>query len=242
MKSIITFIAVAFLSLNVFAEVNSTQKQALIDLYHSTNGSEWNTTWDLNADVSTWYGVRIVNNAVVGLNLSMNNLNGELPESIGDLDSLVTLELFFNKIGGTIPASIGKLKNLKVLVLNGNLLEGELPETIYELNKLEQLMLTSNNLSGTLSHQISKLTNLQVLNLFDNNIEGNLPVAVLELSNLKELNLSNNSLNGSIPELGAMKNLNVIALAENNFDHDADTYTYNNHKSFDSVEPLAANE
>ena len=51
MKSIITLIAVAFLSLNAVAEVNSTQKQALIDLYNATNGSEWNTSWDFNADV-----------------------------------------------------------------------------------------------------------------------------------------------------------------------------------------------
>ena len=59
MKSILTFIAVAFLSFNAVAEVATTQKEALIDLFNATNGSEWNTTWDLNADVSDivniWY-------------------------------------------------------------------------------------------------------------------------------------------------------------------------------------------
>ena len=53
MKSIFTLFAVAFLSLSAFAEVSSNQKQALIDLYNATNGSEWNTTWNLDADVSS---------------------------------------------------------------------------------------------------------------------------------------------------------------------------------------------
>ena len=97
MKSFFTFLVVAFLSFSALAEVSSTQKQALIDLYNATNGAEWSNTWDLNADVSTWHGVKVENSNVVGLNLSMNNLNGQLPESIGNLDTLVSLELFFNK-------------------------------------------------------------------------------------------------------------------------------------------------
>ena len=241
MKSIFTLFAVAFLSLSAFAEVSSNQKQALIDLYNATNGSEWNTTWNLDADVSTWHGVRVINNNVVGLNLSMNNLNGHLPESLGDLDALVTLELFFNKIQGELPSSIGNLKNLKVLVLNGNMLDGKLPESIYNLTKLEQLMLTSNNLSGSISNDVSKLENLEVLNLFDNNLNGNLPLAVLKLENLKELNLSNNQLAGVVPvELKNMKNLKTLALAANNFDN------YNEGVAFkedtNATSTLASNE
>ena len=47
-----------------FAQISDLEKNALIDLYNTTNGAEWNTTWDLNKDVSTWHGITIVNNAV----------------------------------------------------------------------------------------------------------------------------------------------------------------------------------
>ena len=57
-----------------FASVSNSEKEALIALYNSTNGSEWNTTWDLDKSIDTWHGVVILDSKVVSLNLSFNNI------------------------------------------------------------------------------------------------------------------------------------------------------------------------
>jgi len=57
---IFNYIAVIFfVSAFTFAGVSPKEKEALLALYNSTNGKEWNSTWDLNASEDTWYGVKI---------------------------------------------------------------------------------------------------------------------------------------------------------------------------------------
>lgn len=62
--------------------VNIDDSLALVNLYKSTNGSNWhhNTNW-LKGPVSTWYGVTvdITGSRVIYLILDGNNLNGTLP-------------------------------------------------------------------------------------------------------------------------------------------------------------------
>ena len=55
------------------------ERQALIDLYNSTNGDHWkrNTNWCSNKDISKWYGVEVNSNGHVSrINLRYNNLTG----------------------------------------------------------------------------------------------------------------------------------------------------------------------
>ena len=49
-----------------FSQGSNIEKNALIELYESTQGEHWNTTWNLSQDVSAWYGIEIKNNTVVG--------------------------------------------------------------------------------------------------------------------------------------------------------------------------------
>ena len=93
-------------------QVSPKEKSALVDLYNSTNGKEWNSSWDLNAPVNTWKGVEINQGHVIGLTLFMNNLNGTLPESLGDLKHISTLNLAFNQITGVLPKDLVKLEKL----------------------------------------------------------------------------------------------------------------------------------
>ncbi len=48
------------------AQVNVQDSLALVDLYNSTNGPNWNnhTNWLTKNPVSTWYGVTIKNKRV----------------------------------------------------------------------------------------------------------------------------------------------------------------------------------
>ena len=97
MKTIFTYVTLLLFSASSFAEISSTEKNALIKLNKATKGSQWINKWDLKTPVSTWYGVEIENDKVVSIKLVNNNLNGELPKEIGDLTSLQVLNLFRNK-------------------------------------------------------------------------------------------------------------------------------------------------
>lgn len=177
----------------MFAEVPKAERDALLDLYRFTNGDSWNNKWDLNADVKNWYGVHVLNDRVVSLNLSMNNLEGELPSTLGNLTRLTNLELFFNKISGELPNQIGLLKNLEVLALNNNMLSGEIPEGVFQLTKLKRLMLTSNHFEGIVSNGIENLKEPEMLSLIDNNPSGQLPEALKTLHKLKKVNVAVNA-------------------------------------------------
>ena len=58
-----------------FSSVSKLEKEVLISFYNSTNGTEWNQTWDLSEPVENWYGVTVIDNSVVELDLSFNNLS-----------------------------------------------------------------------------------------------------------------------------------------------------------------------
>jgi hypothetical protein len=194
MKTLTTLIACCFV-LIATAQISSTEKQALIDFFNSTNGAEWNTPWDLNQPVSTWDGVEIKNNKVVGIEMGFNNLQGEIPASIGNLKYLETLKLFFNHIGGSLPVEITNLKNLITLDLTSNALSGTIPSEIGEMTQLEVLLLSSNNFTGTIPSEMGNLKNLSNLVVFDNHFFGEFPVAISQLDNLKELIVADNNFN-----------------------------------------------
>ena len=80
-----------------FANVNKCEKDILISFYEATNGSNWNQTWDLNESVNSWFGITVENSHVVEINLSFNNLSGEIPSEIVNLPNLRVLNL--HKIG-----------------------------------------------------------------------------------------------------------------------------------------------
>ena len=93
MKSLATLLLTLCLSLTTFADtVSDREKEALVKLYHATNGSQWKIKWDLSLSVSTWYGVFVENGKVVGVDLSDNNLQGELPKEFFDLEHLIAVD------------------------------------------------------------------------------------------------------------------------------------------------------
>ncbi|MCF6306821.1 MAG: Two component regulator three Y domain protein [Flavobacteriaceae bacterium] len=194
MKNIQLTIVFTFLSFSLFAQISTSEKQALQDLYTSTNGNSWNTTWDLNQPVSDWHGVTIKDDKVIIISLLFNNLEGTIPNSIGQLTNLENLELSFNKLEGTIPSEIGNLKSLKVLAFNGNNLFGSIPTTIGNLSSLNQLHLSSNQLTGTIPQSVTKLEYLEILNVFDNDLSGEIPSDLAHSKNLKQLIVAENNL------------------------------------------------
>ncbi|KAK9266978.1 hypothetical protein L1049_027106 [Liquidambar formosana] len=82
------------------------------------------------------------------IDLSSNNLWGEIPEEITNLSTLGTLNLSRNQLTGKIPEKIGALHLLETLDLSCNHLSGPLPASMPSMTSLNHLNLSQNNLSG----------------------------------------------------------------------------------------------
>ncbi|XVE92165.1 hypothetical protein REPUB_Repub01dG0073800 [Reevesia pubescens] len=93
------------------------------------------------------------------IDLSANNLVGEIPEEITNLSALGFLNLSWNQLTGNIPENIGRLQRLEVLDLSHNNLSGPIPPSISSMSLLNQLNLSYNNLSG----QIPSSNQLQTI-------------------------------------------------------------------------------
>ncbi|KAM2482382.1 hypothetical protein FF1_039943 [Malus domestica] len=85
---------------------------------------------------------------VKSIDLSANNLEGEIPEEISSLVLLHNLNLSMNQLSGDIPLEIGKLVQLENLDLSLNQLSGQIPQSLSHLTFLSYLNLSYNNLSG----------------------------------------------------------------------------------------------
>ncbi|GJX09323.1 leucine-rich repeat protein [Tanacetum coccineum] len=97
---------------------------------------------------------------VINMDLSSNNLVGEIPVELMSLSALLGLNLSNNHLNGAIPDSIGNMKALNSLDFSGNQLTGPIPPSIAALNFLSHLNLSHNNLSGRIptGNQLQTLT------------------------------------------------------------------------------------
>ncbi|AET00003.1 putative leucine-rich repeat-containing, plant-type, leucine-rich repeat domain, L [Medicago truncatula] len=86
--------------------------------------------------------------AFTTIDLSNNMFEGEIPQVIGELNSLKGLNLSNNGITGSIPQSLSHLRNLEWLDLSCNQLKGEIPVALTNLNFLSVLNLSQNHLEG----------------------------------------------------------------------------------------------
>ncbi|KAJ1383715.1 Leucine-rich repeat [Sesbania bispinosa] len=82
------------------------------------------------------------------IDLSSNQLMGDIPEEIGNLVELVSLNLSSNNLSGEITSKIGRLTSLEFLDLSRNHLFGSIPSSLTQIDRLSMLNLSNNNLSG----------------------------------------------------------------------------------------------
>lgn len=197
--------------------VSESDSLALVALYNSTNGQNWNynTNW-LTGPVNSWYGIEVNSGAVTEINLDQNNLYGQIPWEIGNLSSLLVLNLEYNTLFGAIPNTIGNLSSLQEIWLGYNYLSGSIPAEIGNLTSLSWLVLYINNLSGSIPVELGNLSSLQFLILEMNRLTGSIPNELGNLTSLNYLWLDYNQLTGSIPaELGNLNSLTYLLLNNN---------------------------
>ncbi|CAN1267783.1 Receptor-like protein 6 [Linum perenne] len=87
----------------------------------------------------------------------------------------VLLDVSNNNFTGEIPETIGHLESLQLLNLSNNHFTGHIPRSFEQLTKLESLDFSSNNLSGNIPSQLTKLTFLALLNTSHNSLSGEIP-------------------------------------------------------------------
>ncbi|CAA7027967.1 unnamed protein product [Microthlaspi erraticum] len=176
------------------------------------------------------------------LNLSWNNLDGVLPDSIGNLKYLRVLSLFgcffvgkipsslgnlsyltdldlsFNNFNSELPDSIGNFKYMKVLSLRGCNLFGKIPSSIGNLSYLTELDLYYNGFTGELPDSMGNLNRLTTLTLNNNKLSGNFPFLLLNLSSLTRIDLSSNQFQGMLPSnMSSLSNLEDFDISGNSF-------------------------
>jgi hypothetical protein len=216
--------------------VSQMERDALIAIYNATGGSNWFNTqnWNTAAPVSEWTGVRTRGNKVIRLSLQSVNLNGQLPEDLGNLINLEQLYIGLGDLDltGSIPQSIGNLSQLRVFWIQATGMSGELPESIGNLINLKEIRFLANDFDGPLPESLGNLTQLTSLLLSGNQVT---PIA------------NNSDFSGILPtSLGNLVNLEYIAIANNSFEGElpfnspnAFIDISNNHFDFSDIEPFA---
>ncbi|XP_021817667.1 receptor-like protein 2 isoform X2 [Prunus avium] len=111
------------------------------------------------------------------IDLSNNNIVGDIPTEIGQLHLLCQLALHSNNFSGVIPDQISNLKNLEVLDLSMNHLSGRIPLSLASLTFLKTFNVSYNNLGGPIP------TSTQIQTFNTSAFEGNLKLCGAPLSN-----------------------------------------------------------
>ncbi|KAM3242246.1 hypothetical protein ACQJBY_054742 [Aegilops geniculata] len=219
---------------NIPASLGNAQGLKLIDLSNNSFTGTIPTSFGKLSNLTTlnlennqletrdnrdWEFVNALRNcrSLKRLSLSLNQLQGSIPQSIGDLSpSLEQLVLLGNNLSGQVPQSIRKLSALTKLSLGENNLSGTIEGWVGDLKGLVVLYLQSNSFTGLIPSSIGNLTKLAYLHIGENEFEGHIPTS---LGNLKllELGLGYNNLQGYIPpNFGNLQDLTLLNLSHNN--------------------------
>ncbi len=219
---------------------------ALVSFFGATDGENWlnNSGWTDGfntpfCDPCDWFGVSCNDQErVESIQLIENNLSGNIPSALYNLEKLRTINLQNNQLSGCISAQIKNLTNLEYLDLATNSISGNIPKELHELPILYYIFLSKNQLTGDMPDFEMELPNLETyaagendlksmpssfentpnlenLTLNENDIDGNLPSFLFQLEKLTWVLLSDNNLTGNLPEINSNNSLNLLLLGNN---------------------------
>jgi Leucine-rich repeat (LRR) protein len=124
------------------AQAQATPSESVLPPQLSVSASVNTESWQLD--------LRYDLQATTGIDLSGNELRGEIPEGLVAMKGLEYLNLSCNYLAGQIPAGLGGMGRLHTLDFSHNGLSGEVPPGIAAMAELEVLNLSYNSLSGPL--------------------------------------------------------------------------------------------
>mmetsp|Transcript_8719 Transcript_8719/g.13447 ORF Transcript_8719/g.13447 Transcript_8719/m.13447 type:complete len:1175 (-) Transcript_8719:1036-4560(-) len=149
---------------------------------------------------------------ITTLNLSGNQLKGNLPNELFEASELTLLDLSDNEFHGTLSPNVEKLKNLHHLNLSTSGISGTLPSELGSITDLLHLDVSSNRvIGGNIPTEFGRLINLKHLDMKENNFSGTLPSYLGQLHKLQFLNMSSNRFSGVIPsDIGNLVSLKIL--------------------------------
>ncbi|KAB2068698.1 hypothetical protein ES319_A08G049500v1 [Gossypium barbadense] len=149
------------------------------------------------------------------IDLSNNNLSGELPRWIWNVSNLHTLVVSNNQLKGLIPMELCYLDSLEILDLSKNNFFGPIP-SCFHAQSIKHLHLSRNRLSGTLRNAFFNSSSLVTLDLRENQLTSEIPYKIGTLSALSVLLLKANYFVGEIPiDICKLYSLSIIDLSQN---------------------------
>ncbi|CAD6254566.1 unnamed protein product [Miscanthus lutarioriparius] len=170
------------------------------------------------------------------LQLAYNQLSGEFPSGIANLHKLISVALNVNKFIGVVPDWIGTLRNLQKVTLNNNFFTGAIPSSFSNMSQLEQLYIDSNQFDGNIPPILGNLQTLGSLNISNNNLQGNIPKELFRILTLREITLSFNNLQGPLhADIGNAKQLTYLDISSNNLSGNIPS-TLGNCESLEDIE------
>lgn len=140
------------------------------------------------------------------LELSSNNLFGELTGRFQTMQSLRDLVIDFNDFSGSIEdiLNCGNCsQTLRLFRSSGNPLSGTIPQSLSQFTELQQLHIIGSDISGTIPESLGLLTNMFDLDLSSNGVfddSNRLPSELGLLTNLEHLYVANSFVVGRVPE------------------------------------------
>ncbi|KAI8028098.1 Receptor-like protein kinase HAIKU2, partial [Camellia lanceoleosa] len=148
------------------------------------------------------------------IDLTMNQFEGPLSDTVGEAKSLAQLFLSHNQFSGELPATISESTSLVDIEFGSNQFSGEIPATIGNLKKLSNLHLENDVFSGTIPESLGSCVSLIDINLAGNSFSGKIPASIGSLRSLNSLNISHNELSGETVSLSSLK-LSILDLSNN---------------------------
>ncbi|KAI3459093.1 hypothetical protein Pfo_015756 [Paulownia fortunei] len=148
-----------------------------------------------------------------------NKLSGEIPSNLFNSNmSLIHVLLDGNQLEGNIPSTVGQVQTLEVLRLDRNALKGSVPSNLNNLTNIIELHLAHNTLSGALPN-LTGLISLSYLDLSNNSFQqSEAPEWLLTLQSLTTLIIEYGSLEGSVPsEIFSLPQIQQVKLRNNDF-------------------------
>ncbi|KAG6558135.1 hypothetical protein Mapa_000316 [Marchantia paleacea] len=94
------------------------------------------------------YDIKYVLSTPILIDLSSNELTGQIPSSIGNLSQTLSVSFKNNRLSGPIPPTMGNMLQLESMDLSNNSLNGSIPPELSNLNFLSFVDLSYNDLSG----------------------------------------------------------------------------------------------
>ncbi|CAI9107252.1 OLC1v1006569C1 [Oldenlandia corymbosa var. corymbosa] len=116
-------------------------------------------------------------NKVLNIRLADMGLKGEFPRGLNMCSSLTTLDLSSNNINGNIPSDISKLiKNVVNLDLSSNHLTGQIPVDLVNCSFLNFIKLGNNQLTGPIPPEFGLLDRIKEFSVKNNQLMGQVPM------------------------------------------------------------------